>query len=277
MKTMGGNHALSRRDFAKHCAIIAAAGAIPSRVSAQQAPPTAGPASAESIEDLVAANRILATEGVVDGYGHVSARHDRDPNRYLLSRSLAPELVTAADVMEFDLESTPVDAKGRAIFLERFIHGEIYKVRPDVMAVIHNHSPELIPFGVSSVPLRPVYHMGAFIAAGVPIFDIREAAGLTDMLVRDAALGKALAQTLGNHPAVLMRGHGAVVVGAGLSHAVGRAIYLQLNARLQSEAMALGGTITYLDPEEARRREADVVEDGYRRSWELWKLKALGK
>jgi HCOMODA/2-hydroxy-3-carboxy-muconic semialdehyde decarboxylase len=171
----------------------------------------------------------------------------------------------------------PVDARGRASYQERFIHGEIYKARPDVNAVIHSHSPAVIPFGVSTVPLRPVYHMAAFIGDRVPVFDIRKAGGLTDMLVRDAALGKALAQTLGSHPAALMRGHGAVIVGPAVRHAVGRAIYLQMNARLQSEALALGGEVTYLDPEEARKREEDFGRDGYSRSWELWKKKALGQ
>src|SRR5712692_3976851 len=131
------------------------------RVGAQTA--SAGPPAAQLIEDLVAANRILADQGVLDGYGHVSARHDRDPNRYLMSRSIAPELVTAADIMEYDLDSNPVDARGRGSYLERFIHGEIYKARPDVKAVVHSHSPSVIPFGVSAAPLKPLYHMSAFL------------------------------------------------------------------------------------------------------------------
>src|SRR5712691_72416 len=166
----------------------------------------------------------------VDGYGHVSVRHDRDPNRYLLSRSLAPELVIAADIMEYDLDSTPVDAKGRSMYLERFIHGEIYKTRPDVKAIVHNHSPSVIPFSVGAVPLRPLYHMSAFVGEGVPVFEIRAAGGMTDMLVSNATLGRGLAQTLGRHPASLMRGHGAVVVGASLPIAVGRSVYLEMNA-----------------------------------------------
>ena len=127
---------------------------------------------------------------MVDGYGHVSLRHPADPQRYLMSRSIAPELVTAADIMEYDLDSTAVDARGRTSYLERFIHGEIYRVRPDVLAIVHNHSPSVIPFGVSTVPLRPLYHMSAFLGGGVPVFDIRKASAQpTDMLVRDAALG----------------------------------------------------------------------------------------
>ena len=150
---------------------------------------------------------------MLDGYGHVSARHDRDAGRFLMSRSLAPELVTAADILEYDLDSEPVEARGRTSYLERFIHGEIYRARPDVRAIVHNHSPSVIPFGVTGAPLRPLYHMSAFLAGGVPVWDIRAAAGDTDMLVRPPRSGRALAQALGAHPVVLMRGHGAVVVG----------------------------------------------------------------
>jgi ribulose-5-phosphate 4-epimerase/fuculose-1-phosphate aldolase len=236
---------------------------------------SAGSPARELLEDLVAANRILADQGVVDGYGHVSVRHDREPNRYLLSRSRAPELVTADDIMEYDFESAPVDPKGRALYLERFIHGEIYKVRPDVHAIVHNHSPSVIPFGVSGTPLRPLYHMSAFLAEGVPIFEIRQAAGaMTDMLVRTPALGRALAHTLGARAVALMRGHGAVVVGLSLPEAVFRSVYTEINARLQAQALALGGPITYLDPEEARKAEANLAGT-ITRPWELWKRKAL--
>src|SRR5262249_51422978 len=236
-----GNHCrTSRRDFAGGCAVLLAAAALPRWLRAAQGPASAGPASPQLIEDLVAANHILAAEGVLDGYGHVSVRHDRDPNRYLISRSLAPELVTAADILELDLNSIAVDAKGEALYQERFIHGEVYKARRDVQAVVHNHSAALIPFANSGVPLRPMHHMGAFIAEGVPVFEIRSAGGTaTDMLVKTADLGRSLAQTVGNHPAALMRVHGAVVVGSSLPYVVGRSIYLQMNARLQSEAMAL--------------------------------------
>ena len=229
------------------------------------------------IDDLVAANRILVDQGVLDGYGHVSVRHPADPQRYLMSRSIAPELVTAADVMEYDLDSNPVDPRGRATYLERFIHGEVYRVRPDVRAVVHDHSPSVIPFGVSTAPLRPLYHMSAFLGGGVPVFDIKTASGQsTDMLVRTAALGKSLAQTLGTRPVALMRGHGAVVVGASLPLVVFRAVYTEMNARLQAQALALGGPVTYLDDEEARRAEASVGGT-VTRPWELWRRKALGR
>jgi len=246
-------------------------------VLAQTPPATAGPVEPKLIEDLVAANRILADQGVVDGYGHVSVRHEKSPDRYLMSRSIAPELVTAADIMEYDLDSTAVDARGRTSYLERFIHGEIYRVRPDVRAIVHNHSPSVIPFGVTGAPLRPLYHMSAFLSAGVPVFDIRQASGgMTDMLVRTAALGQALARTLGTRPVALMRGHGAVVVGASLPLVVFRSVYTEVNARLQSQAMALGGQVTYLDPEEARLAEASVSGTAPR-PWELWKKKALAR
>ncbi|HSF05459.1 MAG TPA: class II aldolase/adducin family protein [Methylomirabilota bacterium] len=238
-------------------------------------PPSPGPADPALVENLVAANRILAHHGVVDGWGHVSARHDRDANRYLMSRALAPELVTAADILEHDLDSVAVDGRGRGLYLERFIHGEIYRARPDVHAVVHHHSPSVIPFGVSSQPLRPIYHMAAFLGADTPVFEIRKFGGMTDLLVRDAALGRALAQTLGRHTAVLLRGHGAVVVGPTIQHAVARSVYMELNARLQQQAIALGN-VTYLEPEEARLAEA-AVSGTYARPWELWKRKVTDR
>ena len=260
-----------RRIVAGAAAALAALLHRPPRADGQSA--SAGPPAALLVEDLVAANRVLADQGVLDGYGHVSARHDRDPGRFLMSRSLAPELVTAADVMEYDLDSEPVDPRGRTSYLERFIHGEIYRMRPDVRAVVHSHSPSVIPFGVTGVPLRPLYHMSAFLADGAPVWDIRAAAGGdTDMLVRTPALGRSLAQALGPRAVVLMRGHGVVTVGTGLPHVVFRSIYTEVNARLQSQALALGGPITYLSPEEARRTEA-AIGGTLGRPWELWKRK----
>jgi HCOMODA/2-hydroxy-3-carboxy-muconic semialdehyde decarboxylase len=266
----------SRRHLLGVAALGAAATLVGGRAAAL-APATAGPADPGLLDDLVAANRILVDQGVLDGYGHVSARHQADPQRYLMSRSIAPELVTTADLMEYDLDSVPVDARGRTTYLERFIHGEIYRARPDVKAVVHNHSPSVIPFGVSTVPLRPLYHMSAFLGGGVPVYDIRAArGGASDMLVRDAALGRALARTLGSRPVALMRGHGAVVVASSLPLVVFRSVYTEMNARLQAQAMALGGPVTYLDDEEARRAEASVGST-VGRPWELWRRKALGR
>jgi len=264
----------ARREFLVSCTVLAAGVLLAGAKRAGAEPASAGPADPGLIEDLVAANRVLADQGVVDGYGHVSARHNLDPNRYLLSRSVAPELVTAEDIVEFDLDSVPVDPRGRKFYLERFIHGEIYKARPDVKSVVHHHSPAVIPFGVTKVPMRPIYHMAAFVGQGVPVFEIREAGGMTDMLVKTPELGRALAHTLGDKPAALMRGHGAVVVGESVPVAVARSIYLQMDARLQAQAIALGGEITYLDPEEVRKLGG---LGGYDRAWELWKRKAMGR
>jgi len=228
------------------------------------------------IDDLVAANRILAEHGVVDGYGHVSVRVPGKTDRYLLARSLAPASVTAADIMEYDLDSNPVGGDTRAMYSERFIHGEIYRLQPQVVAVVHNHSPSVIPFGIAGVEMKPVYHMCGFVAAGVPVFEIRDTAGSgTDMLVRNRPLGKALAEVLGVKPAALMRGHGAVVVAASLPLVVGRSIYLEMNARLQLQAMQLagaGGAINYLTPDEGA---AAANTNDYARSWEMWRKKAL--
>jgi len=241
-------------------ALLAASGSV----SAQTA---AAPDRQALIEELVLANRILANEGVLDGYGHVSIRSHTDLNHYFLARSKAPALVTAADITEYDLDSRSVASTPVAGYIERFIHGEIYRARQDVKAIVHCHCPDVIPFAATSVPLRPVYHMGSFIGDGVPVFDIRNAAGMTDMLVRTPELGRALAETLGNKPAALMRGHGAVIAAASLHLVVGQAYYLNLNARLQQQAMQLGGNkITYMDPEEAKKAAQD-----YERSWDFWK------
>jgi len=234
-------------------------------------------ADGELIDDLVAANRILAAEGVLDGFGHVSARHDKDPGRFLLARSMAPALVAAADLLEFDLDSNAIDARGRTAYLERFIHSEIYRVHSEVQAIVHSHSPAVIPFGVVGVALRPIFHLGGFLGTGAPVFEIRDAGGpATDMLIRNAALGAALATALGSAPVALLRGHGDVVVGRSIREAVFRAIYTEVNARLESEALRLGGgQVVFLNEEEARAAaETNSAQIG--RPWELWKAKALG-
>lgn len=239
-------------------------------VSSQSASP---PSRQAMVDDLVLANHILANEGVLDGYGHVSVRSPADPMRYLLARAGAPALVTAADITEYDLNSRPVTNTASAGYQERFIHGEIYKARPDVTAVVHCHCQEVIPFAATSVPLRPLYHMAYFVGEGVPVFEIRNAAGLTDMLISTPALGAALAGTLGGKSAALMRGHGAVVAAKSLRHVVAQAYYLNVNARLQWQAMQLGGAnVVYLDPEEARK-----AEQTYDRSWDAWKLRLQGR
>jgi HCOMODA/2-hydroxy-3-carboxy-muconic semialdehyde decarboxylase len=242
-----------------------------------QAPGTAGPTDPLLRDNLVAAYRILAQQGVLDGFGHVSSRHNRSSDRFIMSRSLAPELVRTTDLIEFDLDGNAIDARGRALYSERFIHAEIYRARPDVKAVVHNHAPALIPFGATNVPLRPMYHMASFIGTGVPVFDIQKSFGMTDMLISDPAKGRALAQALGDKTCVLMRGHGVAVVGPTIQHAVGRSVYLEINARVQIQSMALGGNITYLDPQEAQKMMDAGENKGYERPWELWKSKAMGK
>jgi len=230
------------------------------------------------LNDLVIANRILANENVVDAYGHVSVRHPRDPQRFFLARSLSPERVERGDIMEFDLDSAPVDPRGRTMYIERFIHGEVFKARPDVTAIVHHHSPSVIPFGVVAVRLEPIYHMSSFLSAGVPVFEIRESGGpATDMLVRNSALGAALATTLGDCAVALLRGHGNVVVGGSIREVVFRAVYTEVNAKLATEALRLGqGRVTFLNAEEAK---ASTVTNRAQigRAWELWKAQALAR
>lgn len=226
------------------------------------------------LEDIAVGSRVLADFGVVDGFGHVSARSPTNPNHFLMSRSLAPALVTADDIMEFDLDGNPVDARGRKIFLERFIHAEIYRARPDVMSVVHTHSPGVIPFSVSKVPLRAMFHNPSFLAVGVPIWDIRKDFGETNMLVSNSAIGKSLAAALGDRPVVLMRGHGDVAVGPSVKMAVFRAYYTDVDAKLQAQALALGGEPNYLTPGEGVKADETnfAVMD---RIWNLWRMKVL--
>jgi ribulose-5-phosphate 4-epimerase/fuculose-1-phosphate aldolase len=227
-------------------------------------------ASKALVHDLVAASRILARHEVLDAYGHVSARSDREPARFVMSRSLAPALVTAADLMELDADSEPLKGDTRKGFLERYIHGEIYRARPEVMAVVHSHSASVIPFGVTRTKLRPVYHMGSFLWSGAPVFDIRKVREDNDLLIRDNPLGKALAGTLGKCCCVLMRGHGMTVTGDSVPEAVFRAIYTEMNARLQLQASQLEGPIEFLSDEEGRRSQASN-RGTLERPWELWK------
>lgn len=224
--------------------------------------------------DLVAANRILATEGVLDGYGHVSARAGK-PGHFIMSRSLAPQLVTARDIMEHGPDSEPIGDE-RKPYLERFLHGEIYRTRPDVNAIVHSHAEAVIPFAVTKGKLRPVYHMASFLWSGTPVFEIRKKRAESDLLIRDRPLGEALASTLGSCSCVLMRGHGMTVVGESLPEAVFRAIYTMVNARLQLQAGQLEGPIEFLSDAEGKLATATnraTVE----RPWQLWKAKALAK
>jgi HCOMODA/2-hydroxy-3-carboxy-muconic semialdehyde decarboxylase len=223
------------------------------------------------IAELVDANHILFDQEIVDGFGHVSVRHPDRPDRFLIARSMAPALVTPEDIVELDLDSNAVSDGAPRLYLERFIHSEIYRRRPDVQAVVHSHSQTLVQFGiVKNLKLRPVCHMCGFLGEGAPTFEIREVAGDTsDLLIRDAALGHALAVSLASHTAVLMRGHGSTVVGNDLQQVVFRAIYLEKNARIQAEAMRMGEIIP-LTPGEAEA--ADAANNGQiGRAWALWK------
>jgi len=179
-------------------------------------------------------------------------RHPARPDHFLISEAKAPGRVTADDIMEFDLDGNAVDRRGRPIYQERFIHSEIYRARADVNAVVHSHSPTVIPFSVTQVPLRPVHNTASFLAVGVPVFEMRKVAGMTNNLVTDGARAKALAETLGDRPVALLRGHGNVVVAPNLRRAVARAIYTEVNARMQLHAVTLGGSITFIDAEEAK-------------------------
>lgn len=256
--------------------VLVAVALLAGRFEASAQTPTASLPGVDPalLEDIAVGSRILADFGVLDGFGHVSARHPTNPNHFLMSRSLAPALVTADDIMEFDFDGNPVDARGRRVFLERFIHAEIYRARPDVMSVVHTHSAGVIPFSVSKVPLRAMYHNPSFLAVGVPVWDIRNDFGDTNMLVSDAAIGKSLATALGDKPVVLMRGHGDVAVGPSVKMAVFRAYYTDVNAKLQAQAIALGGEINYLTPgegEKAHKADSGVID----RIWNLWRLKVL--
>jgi ribulose-5-phosphate 4-epimerase/fuculose-1-phosphate aldolase len=234
-------------------------------------PPSAGGPDPKLVEDLAYANRILYDQGVLDGFGHISVRHDKDSSRFLLSRNMAPPLVTPADIMEHDLQGQPVNAGNRRPYLERFIHAGIYRARPDVISVVHSHSASVIPLGATATNLRPISHMAGFLGAGTPIFEIREFGGITDMLVRDNSLADGLAKVLGNHAVALMRGHGSVVVADSIQLAVWRAVYTEMNARLQSDATRLG-PINFLTPEEGAKAAA-TNEGQTMRSWDLWKAR----
>jgi ribulose-5-phosphate 4-epimerase/fuculose-1-phosphate aldolase len=226
------------------------------------------------IQQLVDANQILFHQGVLDAFGHVSVRHETRPDRFLLSSNMAPALVTEEDILEYEFDGTPIDAGDRRVYLERFIHGSIYRARPDVMAVVHSHSQSVVPFSVSRRnTLRPVCHMSGFLGSGAGLFEIRDSAGSgTDLLITDDRLGRALADSLGERNAVLMRGHGSTVVAPSLKLVVYRAVYAEINAKLQAQAIALGDPV-YLTPEEAAAAERSV-EGQVERPWALWRSAA---
>ena len=222
------------------------------------------------------ANRILANEDVVDAYGHVSLRHPEDPKRFFLARSLAPELVEPGDIMEFDLEGNALGGDPRQPYLERFIHAAVYEARPDVMSVVHAHAEDVLPFSITAAPLRPVIHSGSFMGERVPVWDIRERFGDTNLLVTNMAQGRDLTRTLSTHSVALMRGHGFVAAARSLIEVVRMSVYVPRNARVQLGAARLGGEVKALSPGEIAARNA-----GYKpyspetwRAWEYWATRA---
>ena len=220
------------------------------------------------VDRLVLANRILYDHGIVDGLGHVSVRHPDAPGVFLLSCNRAPAMVRRRDITLYDFDGNAVSEGAERPYLERFIHAEIYRARPEVKAVVHSHSPSVIPFGITRQMLKPVFHMAGFLGEGSAHFEIRDASGNTDMLIRSSYLGEALAKSLGSHSCVLMRGHGSTVVGSFLEQVVFRAIYAEVNAKLQLSALPLG-EISFLNEEEAQLA-ADMNDGQIPRSWNLW-------
>src|ERR1700686_437403 len=236
-------------------------------------PPAAVPQDKQDkdalLADLVTANHILQDQGVVDGYGHVSVRNPANPNHFYISRWLAPDLVTVKDIVELDYDCVPANGDTRKLYSERWIHAEIYRVRPDVKSIVHTHAPTVVLMGTINEPLLPVYHMGGFIGTGLPTFDIRKSFGMTNMLINDAAKGKPLAQTLGDKPGALMRGHGGITVGNSIMHSVGRSVYLKINAEMHLQAGSR--KIETLSPEEAH--QAEVGNQEFPKDWDLWARK----
>jgi HCOMODA/2-hydroxy-3-carboxy-muconic semialdehyde decarboxylase len=226
------------------------------------------------LQDLAIANRILVNEGVLDGFGHISLRHPERADRFFIARSMAPGLVCADDLLQVDLEGGVHDERGRRTYVERFIHSAIYAARPDVHSVVHSHSPSIIPFGVTGAKLRPICHMSGFLGATTPVYEIRHSAGeSTDLLISSQALGRSLAQVLGQASVALMRGHGSVTVGHSIEQAVFRAIYTEKSAHLQMQAMRLG-EVTFLTEGEAQATSA-MNDTHLQRPWEMWKRQAL--
>jgi HCOMODA/2-hydroxy-3-carboxy-muconic semialdehyde decarboxylase len=252
---------------------------------AQTAKPTQAPANNGTLlDDLVVANRILANENILDGLGHVSVRSLQRPDHFFLARDLAPGLVTAADLVEYDLDGNPVNPKAPQGYRERFLHGAVYKARADVNSIVHSHMPSVLPFTDVTTPLRPMYHMAPFLLQGAPVFEVRSVQGQVGMLIDNNKVGAALAQTLGKRTIALIRGHGAVIVGTTIPDAVQNAIFTDVNARVQAQAVALGGNISYLTPADVEGGNPNPQPPSppgtagyYTRSWNVWKAKAMGE
>ncbi len=268
----------TRRGFISQTGLLLAGTVLASsraEESAAMEPQTMGPPPPQDVPtlraDLATANHILYDQGVVDGYGHVSVRHPTNPEHFLISRWLAPDMVTENDILEVDFDCKPVSGEKARLYSEVYIHGEVYRGRPDVKAIVHTHAPAVILMGISGETLMPMYQMTGYMGAGVPVFDIRQAIGNTNMLVSDPVRGKALVKVLADHPAVLMRGHGGVVTGNSLYQAVGRSVYMKINSELQVQV--LGKKVVFLSPEEA----ALTSKVDYPKDWEMWKRKVAAQ
>ena len=216
------------------------------------------------------ANRMLANEGVLDAFGHVSMRHPSDPGRYLLARSRSPAVIEAADILEYTLDSTPVTPPSVALYAERVIHGCIYEARPDVMAVVHHHAPAIMPFAIAGVPIVPVFHLGAAAGETVPFWNQRDEFGDTNLLVVKPEEGRSLARTLGPHAAVLLNNHGATVVGRDIRELVSRAIFMCQNAEYQLRAKMLGDVATLTPGETRLASTLNALPNVTNRTWEYW-------
>jgi len=251
----------------------------------QAAKPATTPAgNGTLLDDLVVANRILANENILDGLGHVSVRSLQRPDHFFLSRDLAPGLVTAADLVEYDLDGNPINPKAPQGYRERFLHAAIFKARPDVNSIVHSHMPSVLPFTDVTTPLRPMYHMAPFLLQGAPVFEVRSVQGQVGMLIDNNKVGTALAQALGKRTVALIRGHGAVIVGTTLPDAVQNAIFTDVNARVQAQAVALGGNISYMTLADVAGGDPNPQPSAppgtpgyYTRSWLVWKAKAMGE
>ena len=273
------------RNYSLVASTIGAVVAITVVLAGQTAKPAQTPAgNGTLLDDLVVANRILANENILDGLGHVSVRSLQRPDHFFLSRDLAPGLVTAADLVEYDLDGNPVNPKAPQGYRERFLHGAVYKARPDVNSIVHSHMPSVLPFTDVTTPLRPMYHMASFLLQGAPVFEIRSVQGQVGMLIDNNKVGGALAQTLGKRTIALIRGHGAVIVGTTIPDAVQNAIFTDVNARVQAQAVALGGNISYLTPADVAGGNPNPqpaappgMPGYYTRSWLIWKANAMGE
>ena len=273
-------HSVTRREFARLAGAAGLVAWVPGRLLAQ-APATNDTRDplAAALDDLIAANRILANEGVIDAFGHVSCRHPLRPSHFLMSRARAPALVEASDIMEFDGEGKAVDAAGRRPYAERFIHAAIYEARPDVRAVVHDHSAEIIPFGLSKTPLQAVSHVGGIIGGPVPVWDIAEVVGpKSNLLVISLDVGRSLAKKLGSGTALLMRGHGAAIASQSIRRTTIAAIMLNAQARILQNAIALGTGVQPLSDgeiaETAKIFSDETPGDAIGRTWEYWCVRA---